>query len=297
MSEMRSFLRAKICWVSRFPLRYPCCMAVIRFYGLVNMARRKYKMYKKSKALLLILTVFFINGCSSAANKTLFPPSDTQWVNVEIKNPSPYTKPFPLEIRYISHKCLKKRVSGFDGSVITEPSYNVIQVPLQQHDGDIWKGQIAMTGGGSCQWTLSAMNLGIEYIEATHLGKDLVPGTAVGATIAFDDDASRNGQYTSTQGDIFLSPNYYPYIREWKLIRREKELTILGKERFLLYRVSKINRISFSPKLNEKKIVKYIEPERKTEGVYAKIIYPDGSVAPNRTLLPDFDVIDKMKIK
>ncbi|EOL9022163.1 hypothetical protein ACP6QU_000037 [Cronobacter dublinensis] len=84
-------------------------------------------------------------------------------------------------------------MSGFDGSVITEPSYNVIGIPMQQESGDIWKAKVAMTGGGSCKWTLSAVNLGIEYIDATHLGKGLVPGTAVGVSLAFDNDASRNG--------------------------------------------------------------------------------------------------------
>ncbi|MEG5687309.1 hypothetical protein UXO04_26445, partial [Enterobacter kobei] len=96
---------------------------------------------------------------------------------------------FPLEVRYISYECKKKRISGFDGSVITEPSYNVIGIPMQQESGDIWKAKVAMTGGGSCKWTLSAVNLGIEYIDATHLGKDLVPGTAVGVSLAFDNDA------------------------------------------------------------------------------------------------------------
>ncbi|WPM84449.1 hypothetical protein QNH14_17185 [Apirhabdus apintestini] len=28
---------------------------------------------------------------------------------------------------------------------------------------------------GECAWSLSAINVGIEYIDATHLGNDLVP--------------------------------------------------------------------------------------------------------------------------
>ncbi len=256
-------------------------------------------MYKKSKVFLLFMTLFSVASCSTsrAVNKALFPPSDTKWVNVEIKNPSPYTLPFPLEVRYISHQCLKKRVSGFDGSVITEPSYSVIQIPMQQQSGDIWKGQIAMTGGGSCQWTLSAVSLGIEYIDATHLGKDLVPGTAVGATIAFDNDASRNGQFTFTSGDLNISPKYYPYIRERKISEKSKSLSLLGRKSFVLYKVSNLSSVYFNPEIDEGEIIKYVEPERKIDGVYSKIIYPDGSVAPERTLFPDFDKVDKMKVK
>lgn len=256
-------------------------------------------MIRKSKMVVFSLALFFVAGCSvnRAVNKKLSPPSDTQWVNVEVKNPSPHTKPFPLEVRYISHKCIKKRISGFDGSVITEPSYNVIDIPMQQQKGDNWKAKVPMTGGGSCQWSLSAINLGIEYIEATHLGKDLVPGTAVGATIAFDNDAAWDGRFVPSTGDLRMSPKYYPYIIERKIGENTKSLSLPGKESFLTYRAFMLSNVYFCPEIDEGKIVRYIGPEKKVEGVYAKIIYPDGTVAPERTLFPDFDEIDKMRVK
>ena len=191
---------------------------------------------------------------------------------------------------------MKKRVSGFDGSVITEPSYNVIQIPLRQEKDDFWKGQVAMTGGGRCQWTLSAVDLGIEYIETMHLGKDLTPGISVGVTVAFDNDALRNGRFTSTVGDLILSPKYYPYIRERKISENIKNLSLLGKQRFLLYRVSNLSIITFLPEIDESKIVTLVEPYKKIPGMYSKIIYPDGSIAPERTLSPDFDKVDKMTL-
>ncbi|CAM7109705.1 hypothetical protein ENINMM105M2_22835 [Enterobacter intestinihominis] len=82
-------------------------------------------MYNQSNIILLFLVLFSSAGCSvsQTVNKTLSPPADTKWVNFEVKNPSQYTKPIPLEVRYISHECMKKRISGFDGSVVTEPSY------------------------------------------------------------------------------------------------------------------------------------------------------------------------------
>jgi len=256
-------------------------------------------MSNQPKIILLSLVLFTVAGCSMsrAVNTTLSPPADTKWVNVEVKNPSQYTKPFPLEVRYISYECKKKRISGFDGSVIIEPSYNVIGIPMQQESGDIWKAKVAMTGGGSCKWTLSAVNLGFEYIDAIHLGKDLVPGTAVGVSLAFDNDASRNGQYRTVKGDLNLSPKYYPYIREWRLIRKENELTLLGREDFLLYQIIDANNISFQPSLDERKVIRRVEPEKKIDGVYSSIIYPDGSFATERTLFPDFDKVDRMKVK
>ena len=256
-------------------------------------------MYNQSKGILLSLVLFTVAGCSMSqpVNKTLSPPADTKWVNFEVKNPSQYTKPFPLEVRYISYECMKKRISGFDGSVITEPSYNVIGVPMQQDSGDIWKAKIAMTGGGSCKWTLSAVNLGIEYIDAIHLGKDLVPGTAVGVTLAFDNDASRNGQFTFVAGDVDLSPKYYPYIREKKMGGGENSLSLFGKRDFLSLRVGEISSVKFSPKIDEGKITRFVGLEKKIKGEYPKVIYPDGSIAPERTLFPDFDKVDKMNVK
>ncbi|PLR45978.1 hypothetical protein [Chimaeribacter arupi] len=255
-------------------------------------------MYKYFNVMNICLYMFILSGCVNETNSTLSPPPETKWVNVEVKNPSPYTKPFPLEVTYISHKCQKKRISGFDGSLVKEPSYKGIQIPLQQQEGsDIWQGKVAMSGGGTCGWTLSKFNLGIEYIDATHLGKELVPGTAVGATIAFDDDASRNGQFTSFYGDIKLEPKYYPYIRERNISYRTKELSLLGKESFLSYRAFNSERIIFSPDLDESKVVKNIEPMKKEKGVYTKIIYPDGSMVSDGTVFPDFEKVDKMKIR
>ncbi len=259
-------------------------------------------MRDKPTYLLFCLSLFFVNGCNSAINKTLSPPSETNWVNVEIKNPSPYTRPFPLEVRYISHQCLKKRVSGFDGSVITEPSYNVIQIPMKQQSGDIWKEQIAMTGGGSCQWTLSAVSLGIEYIDATHLGKDLVPGTAVGVTIAFDNDASRNGKYSLTKGNkLDYSPKYYPFIKKWggqKEPSMMNKLYLLGKNAFLDVRVNIVDKhdffISYSPVIDESKMVEMIFPYEKKDGEAYIFVYPDGEKISSRDIRPDFNKLDNM---
>ncbi len=250
-------------------------------------------MHSQSKIILLSLVLFTVAGCSMsrAVNKTLSPPADTKWVNVEVKKPSQYTKPFPLEVRYISYECMKKRISGFDGSVITEPSYNVIGIPMQQESGDIWKAKVAMTGGGSCKWTLSAVNLGIEYIDATHLGKDLVPGTAVGVSLAFDNDSSRNGQFYMVTGNILkLAPNYYPLIHTNKRIQKNDALEIFGKKDFIqkriVFNVSN-DVVIFSPKLDESKVVKMVAPVEYRVGAYYKIIYPDGTVVSNGATHPD----------
>lgn len=78
-------------------------------------------MHNSIKIITVFLSALILNSFAQAMDKTLSPPADTKWGNFEVKNPSQYTKPFPLEVRYISYECMKKRISGFDGSVVTEP--------------------------------------------------------------------------------------------------------------------------------------------------------------------------------
>ncbi|MTH48862.1 hypothetical protein [Intestinirhabdus alba] len=255
-------------------------------------------MKKQSKESIVLFSVLFISSCSGSIDRSLSPPSDTQWVKVEVKNPSLYTRPFPLKVVYISHKCLKRRISGVDGSQIKEPSYYGINMPLeQQGSSNVWQTKVAMLGGGRCHWTLSEFTMGIGYIDATHLGKDLVPGTNVGATIAFDSDATRNGQFSTLPGNGILAPKYYPYITERNINEKQKYLSLLGKEDFLMYRNFNSENIFFSPEIDERKVVRFVEPEKKVDGVYPKIIYPDGTLAPDDVLFPDFNKVDGMSVK
>ena len=46
----------------------------------------------------------------------------------------------------------------------------------------------------------------------------------------------------------------------------------------------------------KRKLLDLLNQKKKVDGVYSKIIYPDGSIAPARTLFPDFDKVDEMKV-
>ena len=254
------------------------------------------------KIIAVCLSALILNSCAQAMDKTLSPPSDTKWVNVEVKNPSRYTKPFPLEVTYISHKCLKNRTSGFDGSSVTEPSYNGMKIPLQQQGkSDVWIAKVAMSGSSSCKWTLSAVNLGIEYIDATHLGEDLIPGTAVGVSLAFDADAARNGQFDTVAGNDFnYTPKYYPFIKKWndspQSTMRDK-LYLFGKEEAfwkvkLDYKPNENVLINYNPSIDESKKVMMIFPNKKGKDAMYSFVYPDGSVISSKNTTPDFSKVD-----
>lgn len=262
-------------------------------------------MNNKLKKLTVCVYAFFISSCVNASDKGLTPPSDTNWVNVEVKNPSPYTNPFPLEVVYVSLKCMKTSVNGVDGSLESKPSYNVVKLPFrQQSGGGIWRTKIAMNGGGSCDWHLSEFNMGIEYIDVAHLGQHLVPGTAVGATVAFDDIAARNGKFDNVMGNnLEYSPKYYPVIERWsekKKSTRPDEVSLFGKETAFWNVYMHVNTnndvfVKFHPIIDEHKVVEMKLPYEKKKGAMITFIYPNGDVVATKNITPDFYKLEGIK--
>lgn len=250
-------------------------------------------MYKRLNLFILLQVVFLLNGCAQATDRTLSPPSNTEWVNIEIKNPSSYTEPFPLEVLYVSTTCKRELMSMRDGKHYEKVGLNPIKIPLLQekNSSDIWIAKIAKDGGGKCNWKLSEFNLGIEYIDAAHLGKGLVPGNAVGATIAFDDNATKNGLFKIFEGSaLVLSPEYYPLIQSNKRISTDDMLNLFGEKDFMQIKMissAKNIQLKFKPTLDESKLVKMIAPKEHKVGAFYKIVYPDGSVVSDGTTHPD----------
>lgn len=79
-------------------------------------------------------------------------------------------------------------------------------------------------------------------------------------TLAFDNDASRNGQFTFVTGDVSLSSKYYPYIRERKM---GDSLSLFGKKDFLSLRVDEISSVKFSHEIDEGEITRFVGLEKK----------------------------------
>lgn len=57
-------------------------------------------------------------------------------------------------------------------------------------------------------------------------------------------------------------------------------MSLFGNRGFLSLRVGEIFSVKFSPKLDEGKITRFVDVEKKIKGKYPKIICPDESVAP-----------------
>ncbi len=177
---------------------------------------------------------------------------------------------------------------------------------MQQERGDIWKAKVAMTGGGSCNWTLSAVTLGIEYTDATHLGKGLVPGSAVGVRLAFDGYASRNGQFDFIGGNQFdYYPKYYPFIKKWS----DSSQGLMHDKLYLFTEEESIRKIkinfnknedvfvNYRPLIDESKKVVMTFPTQKGSGAKYTFEYPDGSVVKSKNINPDFKKIEAISSK
>ncbi|MBS3894458.1 hypothetical protein [Serratia marcescens] len=248
----------------------------------------------KTSALLLV--VFLNNGCAETIDRTLSPPSDTHWVDVEVKNPSPWTRPFPLEVLYISNACKRHFLSMRDGTRYEKVGYNPIKIPLQQQgNSNLWKAKVAMNGGGSCDWKLSEFKMRIAYTDATHLGKDLVPGNGVGVKFAFDDLASQNGQFETVSSTVNLSPKYYPLIKTNKRISLMDTLSLFGEKDYLQKKINSQGgniSIFYAPTLDESKVVRMVAPKEYKVGKYYKIIYPDGVVVSDGSTHPDVSKLE-----
>ncbi|MEC5345303.1 hypothetical protein ABRZ24_22245 [Brenneria populi] len=246
---------------------------------------------------LMLCGVAPLAACMPKRDLTLAPPENTQWVDIEVVAP-PNTTAFPLNALYRSSVCLHERRQA-DMSKVKSRGYNPVHMALQPDAaGRVYRQRVAVDGGGSCEWKLSMITLGIEYSRTDHLVKDAEIGTAVGVKVAFDNEASNNGYYAPVRNELIYSSVYYPYVRESYLDGFERILSLYGKKSFMSYRMTidtrKNGKITFLPKVDEKKIVKLVGIKKMGSGEKSKMIYPDGSVVLGKTS-PDYEKLKNMK--
>ncbi|WP_244953501.1 hypothetical protein [Yersinia mollaretii] len=253
---------------------------------------------KKLHLCFLMLSVVLLSGCV-AKNSAISPPSDNQWVDVEIKTPK-NTETIPLVAFYTSDECKKERYN-VDMKVyqLKGTQARNLNMEIDKTSGN-YRSQIPMDGGGQCKWRLSKVTFGIQYSRTDHLIKNGGGqiGTAVGVEVAFDDEGAKNGDYIRTTNPLLLTPTYYPIITQKYLPSEITQLSLLGKEAFESYRINIINNesinIKLSPILDESKIVKKIGPKNRGVGNFFRIEYPDGSVTSNGEVTPDFEKLSSM---
>ncbi|WP_235895326.1 hypothetical protein [Yersinia vastinensis] len=251
-----------------------------------------------NKIFILFLSLLCTSGCM-AKDRAISPPSDNQWVDVEIKTPK-NTEATPLAAFYISDKCKKERYNtDMNIYLVSGTQTNYINMNFDKMSGN-YKSKIPINGGGQCEWKLSRITLGIKYSRSEHIIKNsgVKIGTAVGIEVAFDDQGERNGDYISANTPLTVSPTYYPIVKERYIVDEGVFLSLFGKKDFELYKVNNNDGgdliINFSPTVDESKVVRMVGPKIKKKGNNWRIEYPNGSVTSNGEVTPDFEKLSSM---
>ncbi|MDF3931313.1 hypothetical protein P3W75_01670, partial [Pseudomonas citronellolis] len=110
-----------------------------------------------SPSLACLLMLLNLGGC--AQNRELAPPPGSEQVHFSIKVP-PELAADPMRVMYRSEKCPAKR-SGADWTSYEEDGRRAIEVlPERQGSSDLYVADLAVDGGGACQWRLSNVTFG-----------------------------------------------------------------------------------------------------------------------------------------
>ena len=117
--------------------------------------------------------VLALTACSSRYD--LAPPPGGAQVHFSIKVPQDLAAD-PMRVMYRSAKCPATR-SGADWTAYQEDGRHVIEVePQRQGSSDLYVADLAVDGGGACQWRLSNVTFGVRYANTARFGANVEPG-------------------------------------------------------------------------------------------------------------------------
>lgn len=175
---------------------------------------RQEKKWNVYKFFLLLSIIIIIQGCAprSDKNKTLSPPADTEWVTVGIKLPEGI-EALPLNVLYRSDICQRAQYnSAGEKEYISDFNPNAVTLKQQGHS-DIYQAQIALNGGGACQWQLSEVWMSIIYKNTLDIYRDFEVIPSHKLILIFKDHNFRPPELIRElikNGKIAL--NYYPVV-------------------------------------------------------------------------------------
>ncbi|MEB6378792.1 hypothetical protein MXM41_07575 [Leclercia adecarboxylata] len=256
-------------------------------------------MYTHAVLLLLALP---LSGCASRPDYTLNPPVSTEWVNVTVELPA-YTEVMPMDVLYRSDKCQREDYdSTTESHVRKERGYNPQIFRMTQHViNNIWKGRIALDGGGKCEWKLSGIRVDIQLEKTLPLAaaKKIIPTSY---EFAFDDDAYSAGEGSGMRkeayNDLYIKTELFPVI----IHHRDNEIVLklfggnTRKQQWSrFYRVHGVKNITIKPLLYIKKVVLLEAPKSSSAPAGMTITYPDGTVELKRAIIPDYDRLLSLK--
>ncbi|MEQ5168507.1 hypothetical protein ABN211_07200 [Proteus terrae] len=258
------------------------------------LAVRQKKRWSVYKCFLLLPIIIMIQGCAprSDKNKTLSPPANTEWVTVGIKLPEGI-EALPLNVLYRSEICQRTRYNSA-GEKYYIPGFNPNTVALkQQGNSDIYQVQIALNGGGACQWQLSEVWMSIIYKKtlSTYSDYEAIPSDEL--ILIFKDHNFRPPELIRNLiKNEKIELNYYPVFIN-NNFSNEKKITLFNhwdRSQYIL--VNNEKNILFTPLFHKKNITKVDIPKERGTGVI--IYYSDGTIEKVKYWRPNYNKLKSL---
>jgi len=251
-----------------------------------------------SKTAFSASVVTLLSGCDNRPEKILSPPADAKWVDVTFRVPEGITLQ-PAELLYRSEQCKSVRYNS-SNEPHDIPGYNDTERPFGAPDGDnIRRLQVAVDGGGSCQWKLNSLKVSFRISDNIALvkGKEVIDTSYI---FDFGDYGLSDG-YGTGRAKVFsekildLNTDFFPIVANH--IDNTVSLKLFGGEtgtekwrrRFSL---SNTQHISIEPVVHLMKVV-VLNPPGHPGNLTAT--YPDGSREDIPDISPDYDKLLSMK--
>ncbi|MCP1446060.1 hypothetical protein J3D54_005192 [Pseudomonas sp. GGS8] len=249
------------------------------------------------KKLPLALLILFASLSGCAKDYSLAPPPDSEQITVTVKVPKDLVAE-TLQVMYRSATC-KRITHGASGQRIELEGYHSIDVQLQrQGQSDLYQANLAMSGGGACQWHLSNVIFGVAYGNPTRFGENVSYGAGGGVVVVFDQNNSpRGGTGIEVDGDLTIRKEYYPWVTETFLGGYSKRVSLAGEGNiYLSYQALQARQVYFEPVLHSEFAVYSVQPKEKKKGNHTAFTYPDGSVVADGRSDPDFRKLQAIRL-
>ena len=231
----------------------------------------------KTTKVLYLLPLLALNSC--VLSKNISPSPDGRTVKVAVVKPADVDI-LPMDVIYRSEKC-RDKIFTSTGAITSRAGYHLLTVPFNpEKSSDIVSNNIALNGGGQCEWKLSNIRFQFKFSDMTKFGTDIKNNISNDIVFVFDKNSpSRgDGHYENISGDIVIKQDYYPLIRSDRMIDHTKTLRLINKD-MLTYRVSDSESLLFEPNVHSDKIVNVLGPEKFGENSITT--YPDGTQTTN----------------
>jgi hypothetical protein len=147
-----------------------------------------------SKIAVFLPAVVLLSGCDGRTDQTLLPPDNARRVTVAIRVPEGITL-LPMQMLYRSERCKSKDYNSSNEAYEIWGFNGFKQAFRPQGSGDLWQQNIAIDGGGPCQWQLNSLRVSFKISDSNPLvkGKKVIETSYI---FDFDDYGLSDGYGT-----------------------------------------------------------------------------------------------------